>query len=469
MVLMYTVAIVLATVVVQRFYRRFLQWNQEAATALSDPEERRRLQEEERDRAYAALQSRIRRADRERREAEDQLMELEESSMSQRRRGGRLRRTSERSRTPSLRSQPSSRQERYTSEEECRTQRYASRTPDYDEESQRGGSADDRREDPDEHMGIWREEHEDENRSTPEEGTRATAEQSAKGMSKGRPTTGSASGSQDLSRHQELRDLESYERSRQEEAFEELRRQHLREERREIIWPRGPDDSSETRGTPTVYTTPTSPWQLERSPPHPLHVTPSTPVQPEEVEEEGGLQDQELPGVEEGLALLEEPSSDDTPADIAGPAHYLDELRDVFDPDAGERYEEGEEEEPIQRDPPLPEPDDEPQGEVEGVGAQGGEVDQVPRGLFPDYVPLLTPTGARYHVDRLCCTLANTRRLIPSVWCQHCGRVLAGETPRSIFVREVGGVAHLSSRCPVLNGPPYMHFPECQRCGVPRG
>ena len=78
MLLFYTAMIVLATiVVVQRFYRRFVEWNQTSVAASMDPEQRRRYLEEERERTYAALQCRIRRADRERRAAEDQLLELE--------------------------------------------------------------------------------------------------------------------------------------------------------------------------------------------------------------------------------------------------------------------------------------------------------------------------------------------------------------------------------------------------------
>ena len=94
MLLFYTAMIVPATVVLQRFYRRFVEWNQTSVAASMDPEQRRRYLEEERERTYATLHSRIRRADRERREAEDQLMELEmtESRPSGRRRGGRFRR-----------------------------------------------------------------------------------------------------------------------------------------------------------------------------------------------------------------------------------------------------------------------------------------------------------------------------------------------------------------------------------------
>lgn len=149
MMLMYTIAIVLATVIIERFFRLFVQWSQRSVAASMDPEERRRYLEEERERTYAALQSRIRRADRERREAEDQLAELEmtESRGSRRRGGGRLRRmiSGSRSRTPSERSvsMRSTGWRQNTSEEDYRTEPYASPQRDDDEESQLGGSADD--------------------------------------------------------------------------------------------------------------------------------------------------------------------------------------------------------------------------------------------------------------------------------------------------------------------------------------
>ena len=149
-ILMYTIAIVLATVIVQRFFRRFVQWNQASVAASMDPEERRRFMEEERERAYAAIQSRLRRADRERREAEDQLMELElsESRSSRRRRGGRLRRmvstaSGDRSRTPSVRSAA-----RY------RTEPYGTPSRD-DDESQLGGSAVEEHYDENASTGAW--------------------------------------------------------------------------------------------------------------------------------------------------------------------------------------------------------------------------------------------------------------------------------------------------------------------------
>ena len=55
MILMYTVPIVLATVILQRFCRHFVRWNQTSVAASLDPEQRRRYLEEERERTYTLL------------------------------------------------------------------------------------------------------------------------------------------------------------------------------------------------------------------------------------------------------------------------------------------------------------------------------------------------------------------------------------------------------------------------------
>ena len=172
-----------------------------------------------------------------------------------------------------------------------------------------GGSAEDPPHEPDALMGIWGDEGlsegRRERRSTREDASgRATRERPAKGASRGAATEAGQSSEvggdgQDLRRHQELRELERYSRSVQEENYEELRRQHVRAER-QVILPRGLGDSSDTRGTPTIYTTPTE----EASPPA-----------------DEDMQGHELPDVAEGLALGD-PASDATDEDIAGPTFF---------------------------------------------------------------------------------------------------------------------------------------------------
>ncbi len=177
----------------------------------------------------------------------------------------------------------------------------------------------------------------------------------------------------------------------------------------------------------------------------------------------------ELPGDED----RELHDGDDTPEDIAGPAHYLEELRDVLEPDRG-RHEEGEEESPRQEDPSLPgfspEPDNEPEGEDGSPeGPDGGGPRPNPQGLpryVPEYNVYVTQGGARYHTNTRCCTLANTRRLLRCRWCDTCARITDLRRYGSVYTADVGTVAHLDTHCPVLNGPPWIHFPHCQRCGT---
>ena len=434
MLLFYTAMIVLATIVVQRFYRLFVEWNQTSVAASMDPEQRRRYLEEERERTYAALQSRIRRADRERRAAEDQLLELEmtETRSSGRRRGGRFRRmasgSADRSRTPSERSTParSTRWDRYTSEEEYRTEPYASPVRDGDEGSQLGGSADDHQRESEVPMGLWRERGQREERRGRQRGTREDV--------------------RDDSRSQGSRERSSR-RSTPLEPRGSAARLPLQEE--------GDGRAMEGDVTPELFS------------PSPL---------PELPEEEGqGLQgdgDQVLPELSGGEDRDLHDEDDDTPEDIAGPAHYLEELQDVFEPDQG-RHEEGEEESPRQEDPPLPgfspEPDNEPEGEDGSPEDPDGGGPPNPQGA-PSYVPeynvYVTRGGARYHTSTRCCTLANTRRLLRCRWCDTCARITDLRRYGSVYMADVGAVAHLDTHCPVLNGPPWIHFPHCQRCGT---
>ena len=407
MVLMYTIAIVLATVVIQRFLRQFARWHQTSVASSMDPEERRRYQEEERDRTYAMLQSRIRRADRERREAEDQLMELDSQRSdrtSQRRRGGRLRRmvsgSEDRSRTPSMRSVArSSRYERSMSEEEIRTERYGSRTRDDDEESQLGSAMEDQQESEEGTGG--REDREEE---------RAAA--------------------RGVATREDVRDRHTRDERRNDEEQESMEDETQNVRRRPLL-PEGEIAQLE-RGVRRLEQRLEGPEEEE---PTPGLFSPS----PSPITEEA----------QEG------PSGEETPEDIAGPAHWIEEIQGLVE---GVLDEEAEEEAPLDESPePDPEGDD-PDG---GGGAPGPN----PPGLYvPEYTVRRTANGTRYHTDDRCCTLANTRRMERSHWCPTCARITDAQRYGSVYLTPTGAVAHLDLHCPVLNGPPWIHYPHCQRC-----
>ena len=435
-VLMYTVAIVLATVIVQRFFRRFVQWNQASVAASMDPEERRRFMEEERQRAYAAIQSRLRRADRERREAEDQLMELEmsESMSSRRRRGGRLRRmvsaaSGDRSRTPSVRSAARSSRVGRTSEEEYRTEPYGTPSRDDDEESQLGGSAVEEHHDENASMGLWADEdsgHRDEG----EEATRRDVRDDVDdgGVQEGGRRRIRGTREESPVRHEHSREARPSRSSALSEETELRRLEHGVERLQRRL-----DAPEEEVGTPSLFS------------PSP------SPVQDEEEDRESR-------------------ESEATPEDIAGPAHWIEEIQGLVEPAPGE---DGEEETPLDESPePDPEggdPDgddhqgDDPEGDDPGGGGDGPGPN-LPVRYTPEYTVRRTMNGTRYHTDDRCCTLHNTRRMERSHWCPTCAWITDAQRYGSVYLTPTGAVAHLDLHCPVLNGPPWIHYPHCQRC-----
>ena len=173
----------------------------------------------------------------------------------------------------------------------------------------------------------------------------------------------------------------------------------------------------------------------------------------------------------------ESQESEVTPEDIAGPAHWIEEIQGLVEPAPGEG---GEEETPLDESPePDPEgggpdgddhqggdpEDDGPEGDDPGPGG-GGPGPNLPVRYVPEYTVRRTPNGTRYHTDDRCCTLANTRRMERSHWCPTCAWITDAQRYGSVYLTPTGAVAHLDLHCPVLNGPPWIHYPHCQRCST---
>ena len=74
----------------------------------------------------------------------------------------------------------------------------------------------------------------------------------------------------------------------------------------------------------------------------------------------------------------------------------------------------------------------------------------------------VTPWGTRWHQSTTCPTLANSRRLVPSQWCQSCSEANRDES-LPIYSVGPGGVAHYDSNCPLLQ-PKSKKYPMCQIC-----
>ena len=106
-----------------------------------------------------------------------------------------------------------------------------------------------------------------------------------------------------------------------------------------------------------------------------------------------------------------------------------------------------------------------PEGDDPGPGG-GGPGPNLPVRYVPEYTVRRTPNGTRYHTDDRCCTLANTRRMERSHWCPTCAWITDAQRYGSVYLTPTGAVAHLDLHCPVLNGPPWIHYPHCQRCST---
>ena len=74
----------------------------------------------------------------------------------------------------------------------------------------------------------------------------------------------------------------------------------------------------------------------------------------------------------------------------------------------------------------------------------------------------ITPWGTKWHQDTTCPTLANSRSLIPSQWCQSCSEANRDESLPILSVGP-GGVAHYDPNCPLLSSNS-KRYSKCQRC-----
>ena len=73
----------------------------------------------------------------------------------------------------------------------------------------------------------------------------------------------------------------------------------------------------------------------------------------------------------------------------------------------------------------------------------------------------ITPWGTKWHQDTTCPTLANSRSLIPSQWCQSCSEANRDSLP--ILSVGPGGVVHYDPNCTLLSSNS-KRYPRCQRC-----
>lgn len=124
---------------------------------------------------------------------------------------------------------------------------------------------------------------------------------------------------------------------------------------------------------------------------------------------------------------------------------------------------------------PDQEPEDEREDEQHGErgpghrdgddpGLHGGDDPPDPPGELPRNEVWTTPMGTRYHLSRRCPTLANSRTIRRSEWCQYCGRRERALVRPNVYIATAGGVAHVDRDC-IMVGPraPGM-YPCCQVC-----
>ena len=242
--------------------------------------------------------------------------------------------------------------------------------------------------------------------------------------------------------------------------------------------------------------------------------------EPDQTERE--QEDQEADQPEEDHEVQEVPDTVQLP-EYRGPGRYIEDavrgLRRRVDPDTGDLVE-GEEEEgqgdsPIEDDEmsvrserevqvyqqvgapqprliggergnPAPDlqPDQEPedgdqadqqgderpvQREGDDQGRHGGNVPPDPPGELPANEVWLTPMGTRYHLSRRCPTLANSRTIRKSEWCQYCARREHALIRPRVHIATVGDVAHVDRNCIMVGLRAPSMYPCCQVCPTPRG
>ena len=83
---------------------------------------------------------------------------------------------------------------------------------------------------------------------------------------------------------------------------------------------------------------------------------------------------------------------------------------------------------------------------------------------LPNYSVWITPSGTRYHTTMSCPTLANTRRIAISRWCQACGRIRPNQRFSNVYVVSPGLDAHHDRNCLLVGLRMPTLYPCCQRC-----
>ena len=77
-------------------------------------------------------------------------------------------------------------------------------------------------------------------------------------------------------------------------------------------------------------------------------------------------------------------------------------------------------------------------GDGGGKGKKGGD---------EMFRPIITPWGTKFHTHRFCPTLANSRTLVMSPWCQHCAPN-GGQLRAPVYAMGPGAPAHTDVGCP---------------------
>ena len=109
------------------------------------------------------------------------------------------------------------------------------------------------------------------------------------------------------------------------------------------------------------------------------------------------------------------------------------------------------------------------QHEGDDQGRHGENVPPDPPGELPANEVWLTPMGTRYHLSRRCPTLANSRTIRKSEWCQYCARRVPALVRPRTYIATLGDVAHVDRNCIMVGLRAPSMYPCCQVCPTPRG
>ena len=83
---------------------------------------------------------------------------------------------------------------------------------------------------------------------------------------------------------------------------------------------------------------------------------------------------------------------------------------------------------------------------------------------LPNYSVWITPNGRRYHTAMSCPTLAKTRTIAISRWCQACGRIRPERRFSDVYVVSPGLDAHRDMNCRLVGLRTPTLYRCCQRC-----